>query len=430
MRAPVPRRSWRPPSRSRPPQSCSTAPEPRLLRTGNGKAAQALLTARIGTVNAVCGSLVTDFSFELGLSPELRVLDEAGAELELKRALASVVTDEISEKLQSFRSKFDMNFEWHYEVRRLIEAARANGIDADNLTASCERSIASLDACLGPLADTSERLDTDLRAAIDGALAAIPVAGDETDKTMDYKYLLSSSRRDLDRGRLRWGDWAKFLKEAPGKKSLAHAGPVKAAAARHIGHPRLREELHDLIRLMFTVAASGLNAYQRLKHEQGLLDFVDQEVWALELLSRPDDPGSSERRPRSRPGGRVPGHQPAPARHLPQAGRAGPPVGVGRRSQAGHLRVSRHRPGADGRRHRVPGQSVPAIPDLVTAAVDAVDQPVPGRNALPLVPQPAGPGRAHERDLRPRLLAAPGHAGGPRALSNPTAPSRPPSGPP
>jgi ATP-dependent exoDNAse (exonuclease V) beta subunit len=122
----------------------------RLLQNGHGQAAQALLTARIGTVNAVCGALVTDFSFELGLSPELRVLDDVGAELELERALASVVTDELSDRLQAFQGKFDGKFDWHYEVRQLIEGARANGIDADGMAISARRSIASLDECLGP----------------------------------------------------------------------------------------------------------------------------------------------------------------------------------------------------------------------------------------------------------------------------------------
>src|SRR5665213_672231 len=259
----------------------------RLLRSGRGQEAHALLTARIGTVNAVCGSLVTDFSFELGLSPELRVLDEIGAELALKRALASVVTDETSERLQGFRHKFDSSFDWHYEVRRLIEAARANGLDAEHVTESSERSVASLNACLGAVEDTAATLDAALRSAIGRALDSINAGGDATVGTQKYRDLLVNCRRDLDDGRLRWGDWAKLTKEVPTKKSLAHAGPVQAAAARHIGHPRLRQEMHDLIRLMFDVAASGLRAYERLKEEQGLLDFVDQEVLALKLLARP-----------------------------------------------------------------------------------------------------------------------------------------------
>jgi len=57
---------------------------------------------------------------------------------------------------------------------------------------------------------------------------------------------------------------------------------------RHPGHPRLRADLHELINLIFEVAARGMGAYERLKRERGLLDFVDQEVLALRLLDRPD----------------------------------------------------------------------------------------------------------------------------------------------
>jgi ATP-dependent helicase/nuclease subunit A len=260
----------------------------RLLQGGHGRQAQALLTARIGTVNAVCGSLVTDFSFQLGLSPELRVLDEAGAELELKRALASVVTDDLSEQLQDFSGKFDREFDWQYEVRRLVEAARANGIDAEGLATSADRSVASLDACLGPVAETADVLDQALREAMQGALAAIDTTVDTTVGTNKYCAFLRECGRDLARGRLRWGDWANLSKDLPTKKSKAHAAPVQAAAARHPQHPRLRDELHQLIRLMFDVASRGLEAYQSLKRERGLLDFVDQEVHALKLLSRPD----------------------------------------------------------------------------------------------------------------------------------------------
>ena len=55
----------------------------RLLEQGRALEAHKLVAARIGTVNSVCGSPVTDYAFELGLSPAVRVLDEHAAELEL-----------------------------------------------------------------------------------------------------------------------------------------------------------------------------------------------------------------------------------------------------------------------------------------------------------------------------------------------------------
>src|SRR5688500_1640308 len=62
----------------------------RLLAAGRTVDAQHLSAARIGTVNSVCGRLVSDFAFDLGLSPELRVLDEEPAELALHRSIAAV----------------------------------------------------------------------------------------------------------------------------------------------------------------------------------------------------------------------------------------------------------------------------------------------------------------------------------------------------
>ena len=65
-------------------------------------------------------------------------------------------------------------------------------------------------ACLGPAAADEGSLDRALLAAIDGALAAIDTEFDDTGGTADYVELLTRCRRDVERGRLRWGDWAKL----------------------------------------------------------------------------------------------------------------------------------------------------------------------------------------------------------------------------
>ena len=260
----------------------------RLLASGRGREAQQLLAARIGTVNSVCGSLVADYAFELGLSPRLRVLDEGSAEIEQKRALAAVVAPELADELQGFRARFDQSLDWHHEVRRIIEAARANGLGAEALAGCAARSIDAMDDCLGAVEADGDAIDRDLVAAIDGARGAIDPATDTTKKTGTYLDLLRDARRHLERGRLRWGEWAKLGKERPAKKSIAHAEPVAAAAARHLGHPRLREDMRRFTRLLFQVAADALTAYEEHKRERGVIDFVDQETLALELLRRPE----------------------------------------------------------------------------------------------------------------------------------------------
>ena len=258
----------------------------RLLADGRPMDAHRLLAARIGTVNAVCGGLVADFAFELGLSPALRVLDEPAAELEFRRALAAVATPAQVAELERLRRGFDQNIDWTVEVRRIVEAARSNGLDEKALEAFARRSIQDLEACLGPR--TADDLDAQLARALDRASTAIRGNGDDTKVTAKYLDLVDEAARELARARLPWGTWAKLAHDVPGKKSAAAAVPVSEVAARHIEHPRLHEDLARFITIIFELAEQALAAYQAHKRDRGVIDFVDQETLALELLRRDD----------------------------------------------------------------------------------------------------------------------------------------------
>jgi ATP-dependent exoDNAse (exonuclease V) beta subunit len=262
----------------------------RLLRSGAGELAHRVLAARIGTVHAVCGTLVVEHAFELGLSPSLRVLDEVAAGIELEHALARVVRPATADALQDFRQRFDPQLDWTLEVRRLIEAARANGLDAAALGRCAGHSVAALDACLGACEDAGEPIDRALLAAIDQALAAIDPVVDSKQNTSRYIGFLRRCRDQLiAHGHMRWGDWARLCGSiAPSIRSAAHAAPVAAAARRHLGHPHLRRDLQRYIELFFQVAADGLDAYQEHKRACGVLDYTDQEALALALLRRDD----------------------------------------------------------------------------------------------------------------------------------------------
>lgn len=259
----------------------------RLLHAGRARDAQRLLAARIGTVNAVCGTLVTEFAFELGMSPQLRVLDESASDVELRRALARAVSEDRAAELDGFREPFDHDRDWRIDVATIVDAARANGLGAAQLVACAERSCRDLDACMGVA--TADDLDRLLDAAICDALAAIAATEDSTKGTAAYVQLLRTAQRDLGiPRRLPWGTWATLAKEVPTKRSIGHASAVQQVAQRHVEHPRLRHDLRRLITLTFEVAAATLTAYQEHKREVGVVDFIDQEAHALALLRRPD----------------------------------------------------------------------------------------------------------------------------------------------
>ena len=259
----------------------------RLLSAGQVQAAHELLAARIGTVNSVCGSIVTDFAFELGMSPQLRVLDEVSAKLELHRALAGVLRQDTVDRVQGYASQFQNDFDWRIEVQRIIEAGRANGLTSGDLRTCADRSRRELDVCMGALG-TTKVIDAAMADAIEVALASIDTDFDTTKTTKGYVSLLHECKRDLGRGRMSWGQWAKLTTKNPAKKSAEHAISVQQAAVWHLAHPRLREQMHGLIDLLFEVAAEGLEAYQAYKRQNGVIDFVDQETLALQLLRRDD----------------------------------------------------------------------------------------------------------------------------------------------
>jgi ATP-dependent exoDNAse (exonuclease V) beta subunit len=259
----------------------------RLLRSVRAHDAQRLLAARIGTVNSVCGALVTEFAFELGMSPHVRVLDEAAAEIELRRALARVVSESRAGDLDAFRERFERDRDWRVDVATIIDAARANGLDASQLASCAERSCRELEGCLGR--ETADDLDRLLDSVIGDALAGIATIEDDTKGTAAYVQVLREAQRDLASSRgLAWGVWATLAKALPTKRSHTHAAAVQLVASRHVEHPRLRTELRRLVTSLFEVAAATAAAYEQHKREVGVVDFVDQESRALELLRRPD----------------------------------------------------------------------------------------------------------------------------------------------
>ncbi len=263
-----------------------------LIAQGRSEDAIALLGARMGTVNAVCGRLVEDFAFELGRPPGGDVIPDDSAALLFATAADETLTrfapalNALSERL----GLSDQDLDWRSLVRRIIELARANGIDAASLSHSAERSRDSLLALL-PEVDTTltpDALDANLRTAVRDAQDALDgrsLKGEGAKAASAVKAAAGMLDRDE---LLPWSLWAKLSKPNASKADAPFFTDVARAAAMHPRHPRLREDLDAFIRLVFDCAAQATAAFQAYKAERGLLDFTDQEALALEILRRPD----------------------------------------------------------------------------------------------------------------------------------------------
>ena len=261
----------------------------RLLAAGRVDDAQRLGAARIGTVNAVCGRIVSDFAFELGHSPDLRVLDERTAAVTLRQALSRVVTAPERERLAELRQRF-WEFDWTALIERMVTLAHANRIEAASFARAAERSggeFLPLFGTAAPVADAA-RLDEALADALEGFIAAVDLEVDTKKKTREAVDRAYQALGCLRRGApVRWKDWLNLEHLDVAKASRGAAAAVWTAAAAHDRHPRLHADVHDAIALIFAIGARALSAYNEYKRAWGAIDFADQEVYALELLGLP-----------------------------------------------------------------------------------------------------------------------------------------------
>ncbi len=267
-----------------------------LFRDGRHGEAAELLGARFGTVNAVCGRIVSEFALDLGRSPSVEVMDEDAAERTFKTAAERVIgtcaaaVNGIADAFGHSEPSKGKPLDWRSDVHRLVSMARSNGMDAAALRNSAERSVRTFMALL-PSA-TTDGLDNMLRQAVANALGAVPATPSSTAIKGGLAVLrsvhLSFQRKEAPN----WPDWVRLSKVDAAKKDGDTYNQalfaVRSVASRHGEHPRLHSDCETWIRHLFDCAIDALEDYRVYKEERGLVDFTDQETEALRVLERPD----------------------------------------------------------------------------------------------------------------------------------------------
>jgi len=258
-----------------------------LLKAGRTEDAERLAASRMGTVNSVCSRLVSDFAFELGLSPRLEVLDERRADMALARAFtaAAGAAAEIDELVRLERRLGELG--WEARVQEIVREARNNGIEGGALPGLAEESFRELGELLDRPKGTIQKADRALLRALERFVRDVDLDEDTTKGTAEFVADVQRVIARLKTGRrLAWADWLRLCNSGPRKKSAGAWAKAQKVTARVLEHPGLHEDLSRATELVFSLAARVLGSYAEYKRARGLIDFVDQEVLALDLLGR------------------------------------------------------------------------------------------------------------------------------------------------
>lgn len=278
----------------------------KLMEDGLVEQAQAIGSALVGTVNSVSATLVRDFAIDAGLSPELETLTEDAAARAFDLACDAVIADAEDAHRALLRRtgydkpvdayEFDQRKSFSDTVRAIAETARQNLIGPDGLATAAEASVAELIEVLDQVnpesvgADETDDRATWARDAIAACTDAIDIdAGlaKQTKTSQARQRKFADLAKDLagDPDRIPWNEWAKLADVKSPKAIAALFEDFSDIAADIADNPAYREDMSTLTRLVLGTAATCLTAYDDHKKALGLIDFTDQEVLALEIIS-------------------------------------------------------------------------------------------------------------------------------------------------
>jgi ATP-dependent helicase/nuclease subunit A len=264
-----------------------------LLDQGRLDLSTAIGQSRIGTVNAVCNQLLQRHCFELGHSPDQTVLSEAQCMQMLRRALEEVLDPAQRDALVRFSDRFDLErSEWDKPVRLIVDAARANGIDAATLKpmgpANADVMLANWPAPQAGGPGLTARLLAAISAttaAVEKHVEEVKATGKEPQKnTQGALEELRKCSKDFADGTWMWKQWASLTQLDAGAKLRPVVQPVVGAADAHEQHPEFHDDVRNYLSLVYELAALALASYEEAKREAGAQDFTDQEMLFLRAL--------------------------------------------------------------------------------------------------------------------------------------------------
>lgn len=272
----------------------------KLIEANRIEEAQQVEESLIGTVDSVCGRILSDYAIDVGESPSMMVLPEENVGEFFFRALRETISarQDVIVPLGE-RLGFDMSG-WMSVLRDLIDGARSNALGAEDLEKAKAQSIVVA------------------KKIYDGAYTSLTLESVKQDfapHLEEIKEVAQAFDRDPTAAKDRFGKglcefcaaaaeyegaaWKELLRLSKAKPSgrrterpqlLQAMEKLWQPLAVHLLHSAdLQQDVVDYITELFKLAKEGLDKFQAYKREFGLVDFVDQETKVLGLLNSQKD---------------------------------------------------------------------------------------------------------------------------------------------
>jgi ATP-dependent helicase/nuclease subunit A len=261
-----------------------------LFNNGRTDEAQRIFDGFVGTVNSVCARLLKEYALDAGLSPALDILPEEDSARLFKIAISRVIEDYADAIEPAARrlsmdgggSGFSKNSDWREDVQRIVDLARSNRMDGNDLERFAVTSWESLKDLFGEMA--GNEIKTDLEDAVQTAIEELQRISEPKQKTSESLEALKKIRRIMNRGNgLPWSEWIRMSKMETNKDGEGILEDVNGIAGEVMSLSDFQSDVHEMILIVFKCAADALRCYEVFKQKQGLMDFVDQETKVLDL---------------------------------------------------------------------------------------------------------------------------------------------------
>ena len=261
------------------------------------QAAERLNQAMIGTVDSMSYRFVMKYWYLLGISPNLKLLDDETRDFFINQNLESLLTEEEILFLNTFVDDFEIGYSygsdkygknydfWKEDVKDIMDKSKSFDTDmSENLKSSLEYA----DSLLGSYPLSYNKNDTkDIFALLDefDAVNAQSSEGEQRSKRnkaiKDWRHKFSNGA-----GYLTYQGLANVQKRPPlaGYKDCSHYQSVMTSLSHIYDSQEVKDKILKYIRTIFDVVNRLTKKYQDYKREQHAVDYVDIENHFLTLL--------------------------------------------------------------------------------------------------------------------------------------------------